>query len=390
MKYTLPVYRKLPLSVKKAAGKFIWDESGRKYLDFFSGLSVNNFGHRPAEVVKAIKRQTDKYLHVSNLYTDANQEKYARMIIKSSFPGKVFFSNSGGEANELAIKLVRRAGSSSGRYRILSFKNSFHGRSMSTLSATGQKKFHKGFRPLLAGFDYAVFNDIGSVKKKIGRKTAAVIVEPVQGEGGVYPADKNFMGQLKKICLKKNLILIFDEIQTGFGRTGVLFAFKHYGVKPDIMTLAKAAGGGLPLGITVIGLKLEKHLPYGSHGSTFGGNPVSVAAGIASFKMLTGRMLNKVKGLSSFLSAELEKIKNKYGVIKEVRMLGLMAGIEFTRPIADETAEYFFKKGVLINACKSNIVRMMPPFIIDKKDILRVTDLFDCILSGKYGKISKK
>ena len=387
MKYTLQIYRKLPVTVKKAEGKFIQDESGRKYLDFFSGISVNNFGHRPSEVVKAVKSQADRYLHVSNLYTDRNQEKYARLIIKASFPGKVFFSNSGGEANELAIKLVRRAGETDGRYRIISFKNSFHGRSMSTLSATGQKKFHKGFRPLLSGFDYAVFNDMKSVKKKIGPRTAAIIVEPVQGEGGVYPADGKFMKSLKKICRKNKLILIFDEIQTGFGRTGEIFAFSHFGVRPDIMTLAKAAGGGLPLGVTVIGSGLEKYLPYGSHGSTFGGNPVSVASGMAAFRLLNGRMLKKIRKLSGILERELKKTADKYPAVREVRILGLMAAMEFRKSYAAEAADYFLREGILVNACKEDVVRFLPPFVIKEEDILRVTRLLDCFLKGKNAKL---
>ena len=353
----------------RAQGKYIWDKSGKKYLDFISGISVNVLGHRPPAVIKAVKEQLSKYMHVSNLYTDMTQEKYADMLIKKSFPGKVFFSNSGSEANELAIKLVRKVGEGKNKFRIISFSNSFHGRSMSTLSATGQKKFHKGFRPLLTGFDYAEFNDISSVKKLISPRTAAILVEPVQGEGGVYPADKRFLAGLKKLCAKHKLFLIFDEIQTGFGRTGSLFSFQKYGVKPDIMTLAKAAGGGLPLGITILGRGLERYFPYGSHGSTFGGNPLAVAAGFATLKSIDGKMLKRINALGDFFMKSLSELAERFGVISQIRGEGLMIGVEFKESVAKELSVYLFKKGILAIPCKDNILRFLPPFIIEKSDI---------------------
>ncbi|MBU3955214.1 acetylornithine/succinylornithine family transaminase [bacterium] len=369
MKNILPVYRKVCLTVSKAQGKYIWDKTGKRYLDFISGISVNVLGHRPPAVVKAVKEQLGKYLHVSNLYTDMSQEKYADLLIKKTFPGKVFFSNSGGEANELAIKLVRKAGEGKKKFRIISFANSFHGRSMSTLSATGQKKFHKGFRPLLTGFDYAKLNDISSVKKLIGPKTAAVLVEPIQGEGGVYPADKRFLQELKKLCVKYKLILIFDEIQTGFGRTGSLFSFQKSGVRPQILTLAKAAGGGLPLGITILDNALVKYFPYGSHGSTFGGNPLAVAAGFATLQSIDAKMLKRINALGDFLRKSLTELAGRFDVIRQIRGDGLMIGVEFKEAVAGEIVAYLFKKGILINACKENILRFLPPFIIDRSDI---------------------
>lgn len=372
MQNILAVYKKIPLSIKKAEGKFIWDTKGKKYLDFFSGISVTSIGHRNGKVLKAVERQISKYLHVSNYYTDAAQEKYAEMLVKRSFPGRVFFSNSGGEANELAIKLARRFGADRKRYRIISFKNSFHGRSMSTLSASGQKKFQKGFSPLLSGFDFAVFNDIGSVKKLIGKSTVAVIIEPVQGEGGVHPADKSFLKALRELCRKKNLLLILDEIQTGFGRCGNTFAFQLYGIKPDILTLAKAAGGGLPLGVTILREGLEKYLPVGSHGSTFGGNPVSVAAGLATLEQINSKMLKRINRLGGFFTAALKKLKSKNGVIEEVRGHGLMIGVKLKRPVAPDIARYLFKRGILVNACKPDVLRFLPPFIVSEKDILFV------------------
>ncbi|MFH1352352.1 MAG: acetylornithine/succinylornithine family transaminase [bacterium] len=372
MQNILAVYRKIPLSVKKAEGKFIWDTKGKKYLDFFSGISVTSIGHRNGKVLKAIEGQISKYLHVSNYYTDAAQEKYAAMLVKRSFQGKVFFSNSGGEANELAIKLVRSFGADRKRYRIISFKNSFHGRSMSTLSATGQKKFQKGFAPLLSGFDFAVFNDIDSVRKLIGKSTVAVIIEPVQGEGGVYPAEKSFLKELRELCTRKNLLLILDEIQTGFGRCGSAFAFQSYGIKPDILTLAKAAGGGLPLGVTVLRAGLEKYLPAGSHGSTFGGNPVSCAAGLATLGQIDGKMLKRVNRLGAFFTAALEKLKKESRVIKEVRGRGLMLGVELKKSIASDIARKLLKRGILVNDCKPDIVRFLPPFTVSEKDILFV------------------
>jgi len=373
--------------VGRAQGKYIWDKSGKKYLDFISGISVNVLGHRPPAVIKAVKEQLAKYMHVSNLYTDMNQEKYADLLIKKTFPGKVFFSNSGGEANELAIKLVRKAGEGKNKYRIISFSDSFHGRSMSTLSATGQKKMHKGFRPLLTGFDYAHLNDISSVKKLIGSRTAAILVEPVQGEGGVYPADKRFLAGLKTLCAKHKLFLIFDEIQTGFGRTGTLFAFQKHGVKPDILTLAKAAGGGLPLGITILGRGLEKYFPYGSHGSTFGGNPLSVVAGLATLKAIDGKMLKRVNSLGNFFMESLSKLAGSFDVIRQIRGEGLMIGVEFKKPVAKELAAHLFKKGVLANACKDNILRFLPPFIIEKIDIKFVLREITGFLDSKFDRI---
>jgi len=369
MRNILPVYKKVAITVARAQGKYIWDLSGRKYLDFISGISVNVLGHRPPTVVKAVKDQLGKYMHVSNLYTDMTQEKYADLLIKKTFPGKVFFSNSGTEANELAIKFVRKAGEGKNKFRIISFANSFHGRSMSTLSATGQKKFHEGFRPLLTGFDFAKFNDISSVKKLISPRTAAVLVEPVQGEGGVYPAEKTFLRDLKKLCLKHKLFLIFDEIQTGFGRTGSLFAFQKYGVRPHILTLAKAAGGGLPLGVTVLGAGLEKYFTYGSHGSTFGGNPLAVTAGLATLRTIDAKMLKRVSALGDHFMKSLSKLAPRFSLIKEIRGEGLMIGVEFKKAVAGDAVAYLFGKGILVNACKDNILRFLPPFIIRKGDV---------------------
>jgi len=383
MQNILAVYRKIPLSVKKAEGKFVWDTKGRKYLDFFSGISVTNLGHRNAKVLKAVAGQISKYLHVSNFYGDAAQEKYAALLVKRSFPGKVFFSNSGGEANELAIKLARRFGADRKRYRIISFKNSFHGRSMSTLSATGQKKFRKGFSPLLSGFDFAVFNDINSVRKLIRKNTVAVIIEPVQGEGGVHPAEKSFLKELKTLCARKKLLLILDEIQTGFGRCGSAFAFQSYGVRPDILTLAKAAGGGFPLGVTLLRNGLEKYLPAGSHGSTFGGNPVACAAGLVTLGQIDGRMLKRVKKLGAFFTAALEKLKKENRVIKEVRGPGLMLGVELRKKIAPDIVSALLARGILANACKPDVLRFLPPFIAGEKDILLVVKNISEILKKR-------
>ncbi len=258
---------------------------------------------------------------------------------------------------------------------------------MSTLSATGQKKFHKGFRPLLTGFDYAKFNDISSVKKLIGPKTAAVLIEPVQGEGGVYPANKLFLAGLKKLCVKHKLFLIFDEIQTGFGRTGSLFSFQKYGVKPDIMTLAKAAGGGLPLGITILGRGLEKYFPYGSHGSTFGGNPLAVAAGLATLKALDAKMLKRINSLGDFFKDSLAELAGRFDVIRQIRGEGLMIGMEFKKPLAAEMAAHLFKKGILAIPCKDNILRFLPPYIIDKSDINLVVREMAGFLDRKFAKL---
>ncbi|MFB0527529.1 MAG: aspartate aminotransferase family protein, partial [bacterium] len=338
-------------------------------------------------ILKAVKEQLAKHLHISNLYYDRLQVELARKLVKLSIPGKVFFSNSGAEANECAIKLARKYGHLQGgkkenRHKIMVFENSFHGRTLATLSATRQKKFQKGFAPLLSGFKQAKFNELSTVERAIDSNTCAIMVEPVQGEGGVRVSTGEFLRGLRRLCNKFGLLLIFDEVQSGMGRTGKMFAYEHYGITPDILTLAKGVGGGLPLGATIAKDRIAKLFEYGNHGSTFGGNPVSVAAGLATVKLLNGKLLNNVKVTGNYFMKRLNGLKSKYpGRIKQVRGLGLMVGMELKRE-GEDIVKRCFEQGILINCTQKRVLRFLPPFIIDNSDIDILVNTLDKILSS--------
>lgn len=386
-KFIMGTYKRYPLVVNRAKGKYIWSEEGKKYLDFFSGLSVNNLGHCHPRILKAVKEQLARHLHISNLYYDRLQVELARKLVKLSIPGKVFFSNSGAEANECAIKLARKyghlqEGKKENRHKIIVFENSFHGRTLATLSATRQKKFQKGFAPLLSGFKQAKFNELSTVERAIDNNTCAIMVEPVQGEGGVRVATGEFLKGLRRICNKFGLLLILDEIQSGMGRTGKIFAYQHYGITPDILTLAKGVGGGLPLGATIAKDRIAKLFAYGNHGSTFGGNPVSVAAGLAAVKLLNGKLLNNVKVTGSYFIKRLDGLKSKYPKkIKQVRGLGLMVGMEL-KGEGEKIVKKCFEQGILINCTQERVLRFLPPFIIGNGDIDILVNTLDKILSS--------
>jgi predicted acetylornithine/succinylornithine family transaminase len=369
-KYLMHTYKRNDLIVKKAKGQFIWDDKGKKYLDFFSGISVCNLGHCNENVIKAAKKQLDLYAHVSNLYYAPAQIELGEELVKRAFDGgKAFLSNSGTEANECAIKLARKFGfNTGGRYEIISFVNSFHGRTMAAMAATGQIKFHEYLKPLQEKFVFAQYNNIESVKKLINKKTVAVIIELIQGEGGLFTADKKFIKELRSVCDKNNLLLIFDEIQCGMGRSGKFYAFEHYGVKPDVITLAKSLANGLPLGATIAGKKCAEAFTYGDHGSTFGGNPVSCAAALAVLKIMNGSFLKNVAELSKYLNLKLEALKKKYPVIKEIRGIGLMCGIDLC-VAGKDIVSYCLDKGLIINCTHDTVLRLLPPLTITKKDI---------------------
>ncbi len=388
--YLMHTYKRNNLVVKKTKGQFIWDEKGKKYLDFFAGISVCNLGHLNDAAVKAAKKQLDSYAHVSNLYYAPAQVELGQELVKKTFPkGKVFLSNSGAEANECAIKLSRKWGALSPakngkkRYEIISFNNSFHGRTMATMAATGQPKFHEYLKPLQEKFVFAEFNDIDSVKKLINDKTVAIIIEPIQGEGGICVVTKKFIKQLRTLCDEKNILLIFDEIQCGMGRTGKFYAFENFGVKPDIVTLAKSLANGLPLGATVANKKCGEAFVYGDHGSTFGGNPVSCAAALAVVKTMTPVFLKNSLKTANYLHEKLNGLKKKYKVIKEVRGIGFMIGAELTVNGKD-IVSFCMDKGLIINCTQDTVLRILPPFIITKKDI----DFAVKILDEAFSKIS--
>jgi predicted acetylornithine/succinylornithine family transaminase len=373
-KHFMRTYKRANLVVKKAKNQFIWDDQDRKYLDFFAGISVCNLGHCNDKVLKAVKLQLDNFAHVSNLYYAPVQIKLGEELVKRAFPkARVFLANSGAEANECAIKLARKWGylnpsKLGNRYEIICFNNSFHGRTMATMAATGQKKFHNYLKPLQEKFVFAEFNNIDSIKKLINNRTVAVMIEPVQGEGGIIPAEKKFLKDLRILCDKNNLLLIFDEIQCGIGRTGKFYAFESFGVKPDIVTMAKSLANGLPLGAVVAAKKCADAFTYGDHGSTFGGNPVSCAAALAVSKMMTTKFLYNSSKISDYLRKKLEILKNKYSIIKEVKGVGLILGIDLTINGKD-IVNYCLEKRLIINCTHDTVLRLLPPLIITKKDV---------------------
>lgn len=374
-KYLMKTYKRYEVAVKKAKGQFVWDENGKKYLDFFSGISVCSLGHCNPQVNAAIKKQVDNFVHCSNVYYSKPQVEVAKALLEKSFKnGRVFLANTGAEANEGAIKIARKWGSDNPlkdgtkRYEIITFKSSFHGRTLATLAATGQEKFHIPFKPLQEKFIFAEFNNIDSVKKLINKKTVAIMLEIVQGEGGIKVADKKFVKQIREICNKNNLLMICDEVQCGMGRTGKMFAWQHYGIKPDIFTLAKAIANGLPLGAVVADKKVAEVFNYGDHGSTFGGNPVSCAAAVATIKQMTPKLLKDVSDKAKYFVKGLNQLKKKYSCIKEVRNLGLLVGVELDFAGKD-IVEFCINKGLLINCTQGNILRFLPSFVVTKKDI---------------------
>jgi acetylornithine/N-succinyldiaminopimelate aminotransferase len=373
-KHFMRTYKRANLVVKKAKNQFMWDDKGKKYLDFFAGISVCNLGHCNDKILKAVKLQLDKFAHVSNLYYASVQVKLGEELVKRAFPeARVFLANSGAEANECAIKLARKWGylnpsKFGNRYEIICFNNSFHGRTMATMAATGQKRFHNYLKPLQEKFVFAEFNDISSIKKLINNRTVAVMIEPVQGEGGIFPAEKKFLKDLRILCNKNNLLLIFDEIQCGIGRTGKFYAFESFGVKPDIVTMAKSLANGFPLGAAVACKKCADAFTYDDHGSTFGGNPVSCAAALAVSKMMTAKFLYNSSKISDYLRKKLEVLRNKYSIIKEVRGVGLILGIDLTINGKD-IVNYCLEKGLIINCTHDTVLRLLPPLIITKKDV---------------------
>jgi acetylornithine/N-succinyldiaminopimelate aminotransferase len=378
--YVMPTYIKTPVVFVKGRGSEIIDLKTDKYLDFFSGWVVSGLGHCHPKVVAAVKDQVRKIIHVPNNYYSIQQAKLAKKIIEHSFPGKVFFCNSGAEANECAIKIARAYGNPA-RHQIISMKNSFHGRTLATLTLTGQEKYQKGFEPLPEGFKTVPFNDIAAIQRAITDKTIAIIVEPIQGEGGINIADKEYLEQLRLICNEKNILLMFDEVQTGMGRTGKWFAYQNYNVQPDVMTLAKTLGGGLPIGAVVASKKVSDILKAGMHASTFGGSPLVCAASLAVFKAIEKeRLLSNVLKMSDYLFEKLNILKNRYPVIKQIRGMGLMIGVELNMQ-GRQIVEMCFEKKLLINCTQDNVLRLMPALIVKKKEIDRAIDILDEVFS---------
>jgi acetylornithine/N-succinyldiaminopimelate aminotransferase len=369
--YIANTYTRYPIVVTKGEGCWIWDLDGRRYLDFLAGIAVCGLGHVHKHVLDGLVAQAGKLFHISNLFYMEAQIKAAQLMVENSFGDKVFFCNSGAEANEAAIKAARRYSwkkYGEGRYEILAMENSFHGRTMATLSATGQTKFHQGFSPLLQGFTYVPFNDLGAVETGINEKTCAVMLELIQAEGGVYVADKAYVQALREITKARDVLLIIDEVQTGIGRTGRLFAYEHYGIEPDIISLAKALGNGFPVGAIIGKDHVMEALEPGTHASTFGGNPLASAAIVATLNTLIDEGIVKhCDKMGKYLRDRLLSLKKKYPFIVDVRGMGLLIGIELSID-ADAVLKEFLAEGVLINSMKGKILRLVPPLIVKDEE----------------------
>lgn len=368
-KFVMPTYFQTRVALVEGKGVKVWDAEGKEYLDFFPGWAVSGLGHCHKRVVSAVKKQAEKIIHVSNNYYNELQADLAEKIVSHSFDGKLFFANSGAEANECAIKLARKYGSKNGRYEIITMEKSFHGRTIATITATGQDKVKKGFEPLLEGFRIVPFNDIEAVRNAITLKTVAIMIEPIQGEGGINVADKAYLKKLKELCAEKDILLIFDEIQTGMGRTGEMFCYKNFGVEPDIMTLAKSLGGGVPVGAAIAAKRIADTLTPGSHASTFGGSPLVCAAAIAVFEAIEEEnLLDNAKKMGDYIKSKLEELKKKTSLITEIKGIGLMIGVELSVN-GTKIFEECLRNGLLINCTQGNILRIMPPLIVKKSDV---------------------
>ncbi|MDO8488519.1 MAG: aspartate aminotransferase family protein [Candidatus Omnitrophota bacterium] len=375
----MPTYNKVPLIFVKGKGSKLWDIHGKQYLDFFPGWGVGNLGHCHPKVMQGVRDQISKLIFIPNNYYHPFQAKLAKELIYQSFPGKVFFANSGAETIEGAIKLARKFGQ--GRYEIITFENAFHGRTLAALSATGQKKYQNGFGPMPEGFKQVKFNDIEAVKQSLTDKTCAIMLELIQGEGGVNVAERDFVLSLRKICDEKKLLLIIDEVQTGIGRTGKMFCYQNYGITPDVMTLAKALGGGLPVGAIIAKKELADLLVPGMHASTFGGGPVICRAALGVFKaMQEDKILKNCQNMGKYLLDKLNLLKMKYSVIKEIRGMGLMLGVELDidgKQIVDKCIE----KGLLINFTHDKVLRLMPALNITKKEIDKAVEILESVIA---------
>jgi acetylornithine/N-succinyldiaminopimelate aminotransferase len=383
-KYVAKTYARTPIALVKGRGSKVWDANGKEYLDFLAGIAVNNLGHCNPAIVKAIKQQAQQLLHVSNLYHVGPQSELARELCRHSFADRAFFCNSGAEANEAAIKLARRYGleKRGGRFEIITTHNSFHGRTLATLTATGQEKIRAGYDPLPVGCRQVPYNDLGAMEAGIDdQKTIAIMVEPIQAEGGVIVANEIYMLGLRELCDQRGLLLIFDEVQTGMGRTGKLFGYEHYGVRPDIMTLAKALGGGLPLGAMLAREEVANSFGPGSHASTFGGNPVSCAAGLAVMHALVrGGVLKNCVQMGKYFARSLDGLKKRFPFIRQIRGKGLIIGVELDIE-GNKIADACMQEGLLLNCTAAKVLRFVPPLTITKKEIDRALAILEKVLA---------
>ncbi len=375
-----------PVCFQYGKGINLWDTAGNKYYDFLAGIAVSALGHGHPVLVKAISEQAEKLIHCSSLYYIEPQAKLAKMLAENSCADKVFFANSGAEANEGAIKLARIYFKKSGapeKYEIITLKNSFHGRTLTTVAATGQEKYQKPYMPITPGFKHVQLNDLEALKSEISPATCAIMMEPIQGESGVNPADLDYIKSVRKLCDELGLLLIFDEIQTGIGRTGKLLGYENYGVEPDIFTLAKGLAGGVPIGALCAKAQVAQAFGPGDHGSTFGGNPLACAAGLAVLETIKKEgLLDNAANMGDYFRSKLEVLAGKYSLIKEIRGMGLMIGIQLAEEKAVEIKNRLFTKGFLTGSVGSDVVRILPPLVISKSDIDLFMDALEKIAKG--------
>ena len=379
-KVVMNTYGRLPMTLVKGEGAWVWDSEGTRYLDFLTGLAVNSLGHNHPAIVHAIQDQAKEMIHASNLYWIPNQVALAERLVEHSFADKVFFCNSGAEANESAFKLARKYAKKNygaHKYEVVALENSFHGRTLATLTLTGQTKYQEGYEPLPVGCSYAKLNDLESLKAKVNQNTAAVFIEPIQGEGGVLPASKEFLQGARALCDQLGALLIFDEVQCGMGRTGKLFAYEWSGVVPDIMTLAKGLAGGVPIGAMLATDEVAKAFQPGDHASTFGGNPLATAAGCAVLEvMLEAGFMEGVQERSSYFKKGLEALASKYQTGDPVRGQGFILGWPVPK-LGSEIVEACRIKGLLINCVGGKALRFLPPIIVEKEAIDKALGILD-------------
>ena len=383
-RYVMGTYKRFPLVLTRGAGMAVWDCEGRQYLDFIGGIAVCSLGHSHPKVVEAIQNQAATLTHVSNLYHIPPQIELARLLVDNSFADKVFFCNSGAEANEGAIKLARKYGCDvlGGKYEIITMENSFHGRTLATITATGQEKFRKGFEPLPDGFVYVPYNNLEAIERTVNAKTCAIMLEPIQAEGGVRVPDDHYLQGIRKICNERNLLMILDEVQVGMGRTGKLFAYEHEGVAPDIMSLAKALGNGFPVGAMLATDRVASAFAPGNHASTFGGNPLAMAAGKAAFEVLTQEgVIDHGARVGRYMMERLEELKSRHNCMREVRGRGLIIGVEMDREVA-ETVNRCIHAGVLIGSAGTHVLRFLPPLIVEEHHVDQLITTLDGVLEA--------
>ncbi|MBN2020730.1 MAG: aspartate aminotransferase family protein [Sedimentisphaerales bacterium] len=381
-KYVIANYKRLPRVIVKGDGCYLWDADGNKILDMFPGWAVSGIGHCHPKVVEALRKQAGELLHIDNTFYSEQQGKLAKLLSERGFGGKCFFCNSGAEANEAALKLARIA-TAEGKYKFITAEGSFHGRTFATVTATAQPKYHEGFLPLLPGFIYVPYNDVNALEKAFSDEVCAVMIEPIQGEGGINVATKEYIEAIRRLCDQNGALMLLDEVQTGMGRTGKWFAYQHYDVEPDIVTMAKALGGGVAIGAMTAKEEIAAKLAPGKHASTFGGNCIACAAGIAVVEAIEqDKLLENANKMGEHAKQKLLQLKEKYPVIEEVRGIGLMIGVQLTGP-GGEIVDECLARGLRINCTNNTVLRFMPAMIVTKEQIDEAINILDGVLGEK-------